>query len=257
MKIKNILFLILFILGAISCTENDIMTYGEQDYIYIQGWETRESGEVLQTSFTFLFEDESVNEKTLEIPVMALGNMTSTDRLFSIKVVDSLTTAVEGTHFSIDASSQVIPANSTEGSISVNLIKTADMKDTDYQLGLELISSDNFTPGVSTVVKITYNDYFAEPDWWLYELYNGYPTIGPFTQKKAILWLQYRGVTDGSDPLIEYKSDSYNDYIGGYNYNPSEIVWAHIYGFKNWLETDSGGLYYDENGDLISETFNY
>ncbi len=257
MKTKNILFLMLFIVGAISCTENDIMTYGEQDYIYLQGWETREPGEVLQTSFTFLFEDESVTEKIFEIPVMVLGKMSSTDRLFSINVVDSLTTAVEGTHFSIDASSQIIQANSTEGSIKVNLIKTADMKDTDYQLGLELISSDNFAVGVSTVLKITYSDFFAEPDWWLYQLSDSYAHLGPFTQAKAILWLQYRGVTDGSNPLIEYKSDNYNEWIGGYNYFPTEVVWAHINGFKYWLETDSGGPYYDENGDLIFETFNY
>ncbi len=255
MKTKNIFLIALLFLGFISCTKNDTMTYEDENFVCLTDWEVRETGEFLKTSFTFLFEDASLTQKVLEIPVMAIGKMINDDRVFALQVVDSLTTAVEGTHFSINAADQIVPANSTGGSIKVNLMKTADMDDTEYQLGLELVSNDAFTAGISTVVVIKFSNFFSQPDWWLTPTYGGSYNLGPFTQIKAILWMQYRGITDGSDPLIDYKQ--FSSYSGTYSYYPEVEVLGLINGFKYWLETDAGGPYYDENGDLVSETFNY
>ncbi len=257
MKTKNILIIFSLLILVLSCSKDEITTYRGDDYIYFED-EVDDDGEYPSTYFTFLFEDASVTEKTIEIPMLVSGYMVDNDRLFSVSTIDSLTTAVENTHFEIDPELQLIPGNSTGGNLVVKILRTSDMEDTEYTLGLTVTSNDNFIPAFNLVYKLRFSDFLAEPDWWYpwtrYAGINGYyPYIGEFTVTKCLLWMEYIGIMDGTDPIEEYRVRQSS---AGYWIYEDAPVYALMYGFKNWLAAHPDAPIYDENGDLVLNTIN-
>ncbi len=245
----------LFLIGFAACDDSEILTYGEADYIYFEA-ENEDEG-FPQAKFSFVFEADEVSEKNIEIPVLVTGKFAGENRTFSVKVVDSLTTAVEGTHFSIDPNQQIIVDNETGGNVVINLQRTADLKENNLTIGLELVENDRFTPGIQKVIQLNINDYFSKPEWWYFIYVSTDPHIGPFNQTKGILWLEYWEIFDGSDPW------SVDPYVGPnetYRYN-SDLCWATVNSFRAWLiqkEEDSGELIIDEETGLrVLDTFDY
>lgn len=183
--------------------------------------------------------------------------MLSEDRLFTVEIVDSLTTAIEDTHFIINPDSQIIAGDSTGGMFIIDLLKTDDMLETEYTLGIKLSYNDEFSPAFSKVYCLRFSDFLAEPDWWYpYTNYawlgGSYPYIGEFSVEKCLLWMEYNDLFDGTDPLAEYVL-RYNSYTGYWLYDNAPS-YALMYGFTNWLEAHPDAPLYDENGDLIVNT---
>ncbi|MDE5422864.1 DUF4843 domain-containing protein [Ancylomarina sp. DW003] len=245
MKKINLIMVALLFHGLFSCTQDDTMTYGDLNYIYFE--EEAVDGVFPSTYFSFVFEEDALTEKMLELPVIAAGKLAENDRLFSYQIVDSLTTAVEGVHFTIDPASQIMPANAVEGNLLVKLLKTADMETVEYKLGLEIVSSDLFTAEMSTVMEISFSNFFAEPDWWYDGSYYN-PSLGAFTQVKGLLWLEFMGVTDGSNPW------AVPPFINEWGYGERAKRQLSRESFIRWLEVSPGAPYYDENGELVLDT---
>ena len=187
---------------------------------------------------------------------MVTGKFAGENRTFSVKVVDSLTTAVEGTHFVIDPNQQIISDNETGGNLVINLQRIADLKEKNMTIGLELVENDRFIPGIQKVIQLNINDYFSKPDWWYTIYVYNDPHIGPFNQTKGILWLEYWGITDGSDPWAE---EPY--YQGIWQTYYPDICWTTVNSFRAWLiqkEEENGELIIDEETGLrVLDTFDY
>ncbi|GAF05208.1 DUF4843 domain-containing protein [Saccharicrinis fermentans] len=258
MKTKNISIILIFWVFVLSCSKDEVTKYRGVDYVYYED-EVNAEGEYPSKYFTFLFEDESTEEKIIEIPVLVSGEMSDKDRVFSVEIVDTLTTAVEGTHFVIDPDIQLITNQSPGGNLIVNILRTPDMKDTEYTVGLKITSNDNFTSSFSQVYTLRFSDFLAQPDWWYpWTKYAGvsgtYPYIGEFTVTKCLLWMEYNDVMDGTNPIGEHIS-RFNTYVGEWQYNDA-TVFAIMYGFGKWLESHPDAPIYDENGDLVVNTLN-
>ena len=247
----------LVLLGFVACDKSEILTYEDVDYIYFDA-EVFDDDLFSQTKFSFVFEDDAVTEKAYEIPVLVTGKFAGRDRSFQFQIVDSLTTAVEGTHFIIEPNRQAIVDNQTGGNVILSLIRTPDLKENDYTIGVELIANDEFQPGINKVFVLTINDYYSEPDWW-YRHEGYYPHIGPFNKTKGILWLEYWGITDGSNPWGEepyHRGKS----LSGYDLYDTQLCWATVNSFKAWLRQieDTGEPIIDEETGLrVLDTFNY
>lgn len=256
MKTKNISIVLALMVLLLSCSKDEITTYRGENYIYFEE-EVDDDGEYPSSYFTFLFEDESVSEKIIEIPVLVSGEMLNEDRLFAVEVVDSLTTAIENTHFVIDPDIQLIAVDSTGGNVIVKVLRTPDMQDVEYTIGIKVAANDNFVPAFSQVYKLRISDFLTEPDWWYpwtrYAGVNGYyPYIGEFTVTKCLLWMEYIGVMDGSDPIANYRVRQSTS--TGYWLYEDAPVYALMFGFENWLAAHPDAPLYDENGDLVLNT---
>ncbi|MGQ1783814.1 MULTISPECIES: DUF4843 domain-containing protein [unclassified Saccharicrinis] len=255
MKTKNISILLFLLVFVLSCSKDEITEYRGVNYVYYEDM-VNDEGEYPSKYFTFLFEDESTTEKTIEIPVLVSGTMSDNDRLFKVEIVDTLTTAIENTHFEIDPDIQSISENAIGGNLIVKLLRTADMQNTEYTLGLKVAANENFIPAFSQVYKLRFSDFLSEPDWWYpwtrYAGINGrYPYIGEFTVTKCILWMEFNEIMDGTDPIAEYKDRQSSTGIWLYVDAP---VYALMFGFKNWLADHPDAPIYDENGDLVLNT---
>ncbi len=256
MKTKNSSIILLLLVFVLSCSKDEITEYRGVNYVYFED-EVNDEGEYPSKYFTFLFEDESTTEKLIEIPVLVSGAMSDIDRLFKVEIIDTLTTAVENTHYVMDPDMQLVGNNSTGGNLIVRILRTADMKDTEYTLGLKVVANDNFTPAFSQVYVLRFSDFLAQPDWWYpwtrYAGLNGsYPYIGEFTVTKCLLWMEYNGVMDGTNPIAQHIS-RFNPSVGEWQYNDAPVD-AIIFGFRKWLENHPDAPLYDENGDLVVNT---
>lgn len=256
MKTKNISIVLSLLIVVFSCSKDEITTYRGENYIYFED-EVDDEGEYPSTYFTFLFEDDLVAETTIEIPVLIAGEMVDEDRIFAVDVIDTLTTAIEGTHFVIDPDSQMIAANATGGNLVVKLLRTEDMQDVEYTIGIKVVANNNFIPAFSEVYTLRISDFLSEPDWWYpwtsYAGINGYyPYIGEFTVTKCLLWMEYIGIMDGSDPIAEYRVRQSSS--TGYWLYEDAPVYALMFGFENWLAAHPNAPLYDENGDLVLNT---
>ncbi len=252
MNTKNKFIIAILLFCFVSCAEEELITYGDVNYIYFEK-EAKDDETYPSTTFSFVFENDTVTQKNYKVPVKVSGKMPGQDRIFKLCIVDTLTTATESTHFIIDEASQVIPRDSTGGNAIIKLLKTADMKDTVYQIGVKIVDNETFIAKINTVIIIKVTSYFAKPDWWYDSPW--LPHIGPFTEVKAGLFLQFMGVTDGSDPWDNDTYTNYSDVIGAYPKRAERE--ASVIAFRAWLETSEGAPYYDENDELVLNTFNY
>lgn len=247
MKSRSIITIILLVLVFFSCSKDEIDTYGDTNYIFFE--KIGEDGEYPVQDFTFVFENETIMEKIVEIPVTYTGRFYGTDRDFSIEVVDSLTTATEGVHFVIEnKDGQKIEKNTEGGNALIKVLRTEDMTEDVFQIGIRLVENNAFKIGQNNTILLNISDLFNEPDWW--PVQNGFSSnLGSFTVVKATLWLKFMGVTDGSDPWAVEPYGYTNEY-GSISPVEAERK-SSVVSFINWLSESEGAPYYDENGTLV------
>lgn len=243
MKKIVILFTALFS-GVIGCTDEIDLFVGD-NFLSIEV--PREKSDTISNfSYTFKYISQEIMEKDIEIPVSLAGRANGETRPFVVRIIDSLTTATEGIHFQLDLEKNVIPANEYSGVIPIKLLKTPEMSEISYTLGLELVSNDYFKFGDNKNVVITFSNKIEKPTWWYTQ-----PTanIGYYTERKLALWYEYWEITDGSDPWGEppyirvispTMSVPDKAYCG-----PSKEL------FKAWLNDREDAPVYDEYGDLV------
>ena len=90
--------------------------------------------------------DEGSGE--LNVQVQLIGSQRSQDTSVEYTVVDSMTTAQEGTHYSLQTSSPVtIPANSSETTVTIDVTGTGLSSGESRTLQLALIGNDQVETG--------------------------------------------------------------------------------------------------------------
>lgn len=242
-------------LVQVSCSTDEIDLFDSNDYVYFNI--KNDDGTVDSTkSFTFTFLDASVKDTIYEMPVKFLGRFKDKDTQFEWKVVDSLSTAQAGVHYKLlDANKQFIPAKSSEGKANIQLIRTADMKSKSYVVTLQLVENGNFKVGPLDQIKIKISDQLVKPDWWVYTTYVRY--LGTYSPTKLLLWLEFMGVRDGSDPFETDKYVYYADRGTGNfiykNYKDSEIKSTTL-AFMHWLREVKNNPYDEDLKMPVAES---
>ncbi|WP_430815950.1 DUF4843 domain-containing protein [Carboxylicivirga sp. RSCT41] len=256
---KLIIVSLVILLAVVSaCSIDEIETFSSEAYVYFpienERLENIDDFGYLEKNYTFIFESEqAVSEKLYELPVKIAGAAIDKDRKIAFAVVDSLSSAKEGVHYELVSETEsIIPAGVVDGTIKVMLLKTAEMDETMFDLAIKIIDSDDLKAGPQDAIIIKYSNFLLKPNWW-----NTW-TLGEFTIAKCVLWLNFMGVDDGSDPwavepYIIWKKNNAGD----------DIPWANetarkqsVQMFVLWLEEgdENGDPYIDENGMDVVDT---
>lgn len=240
---KKIMIYFAFVAAISGCTE-EIKMFDNNYYLSIDLGKT-EDKEFSEYSYTFKYQDPDLKETEIAIPVIYAGRLQTEDKTFTVKVVDSLTTAVEGIHYQLLNDKNSIAANQYQGKLNVKLMKTEEMIQKSYTLGLVIENDDNFKYGDNRLVVITFSDKIEKPEWW-YTLSTGH--IGYYTERKLVLWYEYWGITDGSNP---WGGPPYYTFRGGRWLPDKAACLTSKEMFKAWLNKREDAPVRDENNDLI------
>ena len=243
---KNISAIIVSAVMLVACSTDEIDVFDSHNYLSF-------SSESL--SYTFAFDDEETKSADFNIPVVYAGRYNDQDVTFSIVAVPEKSTAVEGTHYQMPAAQDmIIKANENTGNLVLKLLRTEDMKEGNDTLVLAVKANDNFLPGPVDTMKVVITDRIIKPDWWTYTVYDRY--LGSYTEMKLKLFLEFMGVTDGSDPFDTDEYVQWLDYgTGNYIYKSFKDweVKPKVMEFRQWLLTEKGNPV-DTDGKPIAET---
>lgn len=245
-----------------ACEIDEFDTFGEEDFLGIDiddnhGELIDGNGYLIQL-YTFALEkDPTTTEQILNYSVKIAGMPDDVDRPFAVKLTDSLTTAIEGTHFEILEEDNIISAGETTGTISIKVMRTATMKTESYKIALTIIENDYMKAGPDKKLIITVSDKFEKPLWW-YSTYSE-SNIGVFSVRKAQLWFKFHDLYDGTDPwLVEpFAEWAENYYTKIWEMKANRgLQMENARLFVAWLNQgdENGDPYYDENGILVVDT---
>ena len=200
---KSLLFAMALGVAFASCSEKEVPLYDTDNANFIEFVAPTED----TASFSFMFHPEVAagGAYDLAIPVKILGQAKNVDREYKVIVVDSLTSATEGKHFSMPEKF-VFRAGLFVDTLFVKLYRTADLKTDVVSLGVRIENSKDFFAGqVDFRESIWFiNDSFAQPAWWTTyatDRYNSveYIFLGEYSDKKYELLIQVTGVSDWTD----------------------------------------------------------
>lgn len=230
-----------------ACSTDDIKTFDNNNYL---------SFKQAAVSYTFAFDSDDTHSVEFDIPVEYAGRYSGSDAVFSFTPVADKSTATEGVEYELlPAGSQVIKAGTNSGAAHIRLLRTAAMKDSTFTLTLAIVANDAFKPGVTDTVRISITDRMIKPDWWTSNpTYNRY--LGDYTSAKLLLWFEFMGVTDGTDPLDSEEYVQWLDYgTGQYiykNYKDSAVK-PKVREFDNWLVKEKNNPVDPDTGEPVSE----
>lgn len=174
---KNIILFLIAILSIVACSEDTLTTYSDKD-------STLNMASV-KRKINFAFSQTHVLTDTVVIDVQLVGAIQDMDRTFKIGVVDSLTTAEEGVHFTLK-DEYVFPKNAYQGSFELVVLRDTTLKDSLFTLALTVLENEHFTSsmvGISEsdtevidyqVQLIEVLDFQAEPEWWAHPVFVNY-----------------------------------------------------------------------------------
>lgn len=255
---KKILYSILMctaLVFCVGCSTDEIDYFDNNEYLSFN--ESVASGQTYPSiSYTFTFKDASVETDTINIPVSFAGRYMDKDAEFTFKVIDTLTTAKTDVHYRIlNPEKQIIAAHKNTGSAKILLMRTADMKTASYKLTLQLVENNKFKIGEVDKIQVSITDQLVKPDWWTSTVYKHY--LGSYSSKKLLLWLEFMGVTDGSDPFDTNEYIVWQDYGTGnfiYKTYKDGLIKMKALAFKNWLRTTKGDPYDDDLKMPVSQS---
>lgn len=247
--IISLLFLSLF--GFTSCEQEEIKTYSGTNSIYfspaVVPYFTANVTRVLtdSTGFSFSFDSPETEGRVFKIPIAVQGKASNTDRKVKVSI-DPLSTAVNGTHFSIP-DNIIIPAGKEVDTIAITVYRTPDMKDKSFLLILNLEENEFFNTNMKTKVtnvltqktmsfitfKLTFDDKLSQPKGWIVL------NFGVFTAKKFYLMCELMHL----DPMI------FTQVPGSAGLSPGEMQYYRNF-MKRYLEDQkaSGNTIYEDDG---------
>jgi hypothetical protein len=276
MKKLNLLYLtMLWIFVFTACTEDKVDIYhSNRDNIYFY-FENPENNRIL---FSFADTTLDVVEVTLYLPVKISGNRIPKMRSFHLEVVDSLTTAQSGLHYTPLSDTYTMEADSGTFLLPVTLRNTDEiMMDSTLMLSLRLIDSEDFSTKFPHLIaaNIIFSSRLEEPDWWKFWM----SELGLYSRAKHYLFLVSSGTKALHNPsapdgfmltpkalyhISEYKAFLNNPFTWTENHPEYALDKQADNNYRFYLKTtpeknyllkweSSVGKYYfvDENGENI------
>lgn len=139
-----------------ACKKESPAIYASDNDIYFSYRTTNIATDTIQKSFGMR---PGVTTDSAAVPVRLMGNLYAQNRLYALVLDKSQTTAVEGKHFVLPpADSFYIPANATTDTFKVQIMRTADLRDTTLRIVFHLVPNQFFTTSMSV-----YDEAAASP----------------------------------------------------------------------------------------------
>ena len=171
-----------------SCTNDDYQVYNAEQVnkMYFD-----------RDTFTFVYGPREDKECDLEIPISLIGlaNL-ERDAEFKVSIDTRNSTAKLGVHFNMDEI-QYFKKDSEKGTIKIDFIRSALIRDMQYKLYLHLEANDEYVPTNKTVCTVLFGDItLAQPKWWMPD------RLGTYTQEKFVLFFKYFRETEDIVPAL-------------------------------------------------------
>ena len=218
---KNLLFLLLILVGCVSC-EKEIDTYEGGSGIYFADGGL--FSDTLRVAWGL--------KNSIQLKVCLYGNTADYDRKFNIEIYSDTDTlsAIEGVDFKAFDTEYVIPANQAEAFIDIDLLRTEDLVKHPKRFVVKLIENPElqfiYTREVAVQIDsvnfkmrdidyqrvIVMNENFPMPAWW--NLY-GTKYFGVWSQKKSSLICDVMGI-DREDFVGTKLTEGYLKFVGKY-----------------------------------------
>ncbi len=193
---KSLLFAMALGLAFSACSKDEVPLYDTENANFIEFVGASED----TTAFSFMFHPEVAAGGTydLAIPVKILGLAKDKDRTYTVTVVDTLTTAEAGKHYTMPETT-VFRAGMYEDTLYVKLHSTADLKTNVVSLGIRIENNSEFFAGQPDYRESIWHisDKIAQPEWWNSNVTNYF--LGYYSDKKYELLIQVTGVSDWTE----------------------------------------------------------
>lgn len=220
---KKLLYILLAMpLFFLSCNEDEIMTFDSDDAgIYFQtGVQTRFFLNIDQywdsLSHTFSQDADTVRSYVMSARLRTLGKVRDYDRKVRVVVDQANTTAVEGTHFTVNFDNIVVPAGAAEVEVPVTFLRHPDLLTKELRVMIKVEDNENFkvpfTRQKNTNIYYASGDtlmadrflfivdeFYTEPVIWSFFNYSfpdGVNPCGAWSPKKQKLMSQLFGITE-------------------------------------------------------------
>ncbi len=220
---KKLLYIVLVMpLLFLSCNEDEIMTFESDDAgIYFQsGVQTRFFLNIDEywdsAHHTFSQDADDVKEYVMSARLRTLGKVRDYDRKVRVIVDQANTTAVEGTHFTVNFDNIVVPAGAAEVEVPVTFMRHPDLLTKELRVMIKVEDNENFkvpfTHQKNTNIYYASGDtlmadrflfvvdeFYTEPVIWSFFSFaypDGINPCGAWSAKKQKLMSQLFGITE-------------------------------------------------------------
>lgn len=196
---KNIIYTTLILLNLclmVRCKKSEIPLFTDSRYIYFTyGVDPLEIPDYYKKTYSFGYDDESVEEAVVKIPVLFLGYNLSKNLTYSVVVDEKATTLPENCY--VMNNNPEFKANiGNVDSLEVKLIRNKESLQQTKVLKLLLTSNENFKAILqdSLFVEIYVDDIFGKPQWWDLIVEKSY--LGTYSETKYWAFRDLTGVVD-------------------------------------------------------------
>ena len=199
-KIIKITLVALVVLLS-SCEAEDIMLFGDANYIHF-----KESSEK-EIRFSFAT-NPGIDNYELKIPVVLIGLALDSDEEYSVIVDEENSTASASTY---ELLKQEFRKSVYEDTLKIKLIKTAELSQ-EKKLVLKIKENNNFEPGPAayTTKNIYISNVLSEPSWWA-DFEDAF--FGDYSDIKYTEFIKATGVSDLSDMEVEEVTSLVREFI--------------------------------------------
>lgn len=159
---KNYILFFAMILGAISCTEDNVEVYSAARYLFFPN--STKGVDTIAFSFSH-YPGETSRE--VAFPIALTGLPLDEALEYKLEVVDSLTTA-SPEDYELEAP-LVFAANLTVDTLRIvcNNVRE-ELKTNKVQVTYRIVANENFSPGLSgkQMVRVIFENIESAPLWW-------------------------------------------------------------------------------------------
>lgn len=199
---------LLLLIGVVSCSKEDLLTYDDVNRIYFKYADETSIGEpdnqkMINMGYDIPLKDDSI----VSIPIKLMGNVAPVDRMVKVELITEESSAMEGEDF--EFVSAFLPANSVYGEVKLKLKRTENIATATLLARIRLASNENFHTDYSSLVVngdndrngLIYNLFFTaladKPSLWFAStsqmMLNQY--FGPYSNEKLVVICEACGVT--------------------------------------------------------------
>jgi hypothetical protein len=148
-----------------ACRKAEKVTYHSSDNIYFDLDPYNERDSII---YTFAYHPEKPQD-TVWVPVRISGDRVNADRTYTVKVVDTATTAIANKHYEPLKTSYKVPADSGFGYVPVILYNTDTMMvKRSFALTIQLVSTGDLNTDFSSLItaRVVFSNKLEKPIWW-------------------------------------------------------------------------------------------
>lgn len=152
------LLLSCMIAGLSSCEEGNLAD--------TNNWKTGLYFQKDSITYSFGVTPIEVTEYTLKVPLRVMGNKSSEQRAFEIKINNDKTTAEKSVHYDLD-NAFTVEKDSINAYLNLKIKRSALEGNNNYRVAINLVENQNFAP-VNEKYKsivIYFNNRVDPPDW--------------------------------------------------------------------------------------------